>query len=116
MNAQMPYSLATTSEEEGLDFACNLAVRGLIGIAQLSPEKAPETLIHFAQYVQFRYAGELELALEYLSDIGHMLPQEQFRSEQFWAQMYWVAQRMGLDPTQMEELKISPPMSPSANT
>ncbi len=99
-------NLATSSTEEGLDFACNLAVNGMLAIAEGNPAKAPELLRCLAQYVEFRYVGELQLALEYLADIGNSLKQESFHSEQFWDQLRWVAQHMELESSEYESLRI----------
>ena len=98
--------LATSSTEDGLDFACNLAVSGILAIAEHNPAKAPVLLRYLAQYVEFRYVNELVLALEYLADIGNMLEQSAFCSEQFWAQIRWVAQHMKLDLAEYAGLRI----------
>ncbi len=108
----MQQNLATSSTEDGLDFACNLAVSGILAIAEHNPAKAPALLRLLAQYVEFRYVNELVLALEYLADIGNMLEQSSFCSEQFWTQMRWVAQHMELDEAEYAGLNI--PLGPAA--
>jgi len=89
--------IATSSPEEGLDFACNLIATAVSKDADSHPERACELLRTLAQYVQFRYVGELELAAEYITDLGRMIsPVTSFEREQFWRQMQWVAQAIGL--------------------
>ena len=102
----MHQNLATSSAEDGLDFACNLAVSGILAIAEQKSAKAPVLLRYLAQYVQFRYVNQLVLALEYLADIGNMLEQGSFSSDQFWAQMRWLAQHMDLDLGEYSGLRI----------
>ena len=107
----MHQNLATSSTEDGLDFACNLAVSGILAIAEHNPAKAPALLRYLAQYIEFRYVNELVLALEYLADIGNMLEQGSFCSDQFWAQIRWVAQHMKLDLAEYAGLRI--PLRPA---
>lgn len=91
--------------------SCRYSGRGGEG-----PAKAPELLRYLAQYVEFRYVGELELGLEYLSDIGNMLESGSFNSNQFWAQIVWVARHMGLEASTIEGLHIPLPPPPAACT
>lgn len=102
----MQQNLAASFIEDGLDFACNLAVSGILAIAEHNPAKAPVLLRYLAQYVQFRYVNELVLALEYLTDIGNMLEQSAFCSEQFWEQIRWVARHIELELTEYAGLSI----------
>ena len=96
----MKMKLATTSPEDGLDFACNLVVTALSMEADSHPERACNLLRTLTQYVVFRYVGELDLAAEYLADLGREIsPVTSFQRQHFWLQMQWVAQSMGL-PTQ----------------
>ena len=108
----MQQNVATSSTEEGLDFACNLAASGILAIAERNPAKAPVLLRYLAQYVEFRYVNELVLALEYLADIGNLLEQSSFSSEKFWAQIRWVAQHMELEEAEYAGLNI--PLGPAA--
>ena len=92
--------LATTSPEAGLDFACNLVATALSSEADSHPERVCQILRTLTQYIEFRYVGELELAAEYLADLGREIsPAKSFQRQHFWLQMQWVAQSMGL-PTQ----------------
>jgi hypothetical protein len=94
-NVQM--KLATTSPEEGLDFACNLVAAAVSREAKLHPERAAVILGTLTQYIEFRYVGELQLAAECLADLGRDVSSGiSFRREHFWAQMQWVARSMGL--------------------
>ena len=98
--------LTTSSPEEGLDFACNLIATAASKDADSHPERACELLRTLAQYVQFRYVGELELAAEYLADLARMISATtSFQREQFWRQMQWVAQAMGLPAEDYSEEK-----------
>ena len=58
----MHQKLATSSIEDGLDFACNLAVSGILAISEHNPSKTPALLHYLAQYVQFRYVNEFVTA------------------------------------------------------
>jgi len=96
--------LATASPEEGLDFACHLIATALSVEADAHPERASRILGTFSQYVVFRYVGELELAAEYLCDLGREIsPVVSFQWQQFWHQLQWVARTLGLPAQQYEE-------------
>jgi hypothetical protein len=96
--------LATTSPEDGLDFACNLVATALSREADSHPERACDILRTFTQYVEFRYVGELELAAQYLADLGREIsPATSFQRQHFWLQMQWVAQSMGLPAQEYAE-------------
>jgi hypothetical protein len=64
------HKLAMTSAETGLDFACSLISNAISAEGKAKPEKAPQLLHELSSYVQFRYVGELELALEYLGGLA----------------------------------------------
>ena len=86
--------IATSSVEEGLDFACNLTC-SLISMRSLSTPA--EFLALLSAYVVHRYAGEFELALEELQEIGILLREIPWKNrEQFSHQLTWVAGQMGL--------------------
>jgi hypothetical protein len=96
--------LATSSPEEGLDFACHLIATALSTEADSHPERACRILRTFSQYVEFRYVGELELAAEYLCDLGREIsPVASFQRQQFWHQLQWVAVRLGLPAQEYQE-------------
>jgi len=98
--------IAESSVEEGLDFACSLISDAISKTGSAKPEKAPALLQELSSYVQFRYVGELGLALEYLADLGNSCPADSFRSSQFWSQLRWVAQKMELTPDEIEKLRF----------
>jgi hypothetical protein len=98
----MNQKIATSSIEEGLDFACNLLISGLQIDAETNPNRSPELLRYVAQYIQF----ETMLALEYLVDIGNMLDQDTYNAAQFWAQLRWVAGKMDLSSAELANLGI----------
>jgi hypothetical protein len=102
----MQNHLATASIEEGLDFACNLAMKGIPAVIESDSTKALEILQDLAQYISIRYAGELLLALEWLAGIGNRLAQDSFPADQFWTQLRWVADQMSLDASEIRELGI----------
>ena len=87
--------IATSSTEEGLDFACSLIVDAIIRYSEAHPEQAKELLQILANYIQFRYVGELGLAAEYLADIGVKVES----GSQFARQMEWIEKRMKMVPT-----------------
>ena len=96
--------LATTSPEHGLDFACNLIATALSGEADAHSERACDILSTFTQYVVFRYVGELELAAQYLADLGReVFSATSLQGQHFWLQMQWVAQSMGLSTQEFAE-------------
>lgn len=98
--------IATTSVEEGLDFACNLISSAIYSEAESSAEKAQQLLHELTSYIQLRYVGELLLALEYLSGLGRSCNQASFRSSQFWAQLKWVAVEMQLSTEELKTLEL----------
>ncbi len=96
--------LATSSPEAGLDFACQLIATALSSEADAQPERACRVLRTFSLYVEFRYVGELELAAEYLCDLGREIsPATSFQRQQFWSQLQWVAQSLDLPAQEYEE-------------
>ncbi len=56
--------IATSSIEEGLDLACSMLVDALQASARDEANDARGILSSLAQYVRFRYVGELRLAFE----------------------------------------------------
>ena len=96
--------IATSSVEEGLDFACSLISDAISKEGRAKQEKALQLLEELSSYVQLRYVGELGLALEYLAGLGHQCSSTGFKAPQFWSQLKWVAQKMELSATDMEEL------------
>ena len=64
--------IATSSIQEGLDFACHLLSNAIAAAGHAEPAKAVQLLDEITNYIQFRYAGEDRLALESLSWLGHM--------------------------------------------
>jgi hypothetical protein len=86
--------IATSSVEDGLDFACSLIVDTIIAYSEAHPERAKEMLRILASYVRLRYVGETGLALEYLTDIGT----EVKGGLHFARQIEWIEQQMGRVP------------------
>ncbi len=98
--------IATSSVEEGLDFACSLLSSAISADAGVHPEKAPPLLKELAQYIEFRYVGETLLALEYLSSIGHACNLGTVRGRQFWRQLGWVADQMELSAEERQRVDL----------
>ena len=62
-----------------------------------SLSKPTEFLALLSAYVVHRYAGEFEMALEELQEIGSLLREIPWKNrEQFGRQLTWVASQMGL--------------------
>jgi hypothetical protein len=99
-------TIATSSVEEGLDFACSLLSSAVPHEGKANPEKTQQLLNELAQYIRLRYVGELLLALEYLAGLGDLCDPSLFQSKQFWAQLRWVADKMNLSATEKEKLEI----------
>lgn len=98
--------IATTSVGEGLDFACSLASTAIARAVDASPETRGELLNALVAYIQFRYVGEDGLALDQLSWLGHRCSPTEFRSEQFWSQLKWIATAMGLEDNDLAYLNL----------
>lgn len=105
MSAQTD-SIATTSTEEGLDFACSLASGAIDHAGAAEHGNAAELLHELASYVQFRYVGEFALALEYLASLGRQCDQSSFRASQFWRQLRWIAAHIGLEGEDLERIEL----------
>lgn len=91
--------IATHSVGEGLDFACNLLADGIGRLADQRPDASPGLLKALSEYISHRYAGEDRLALEYLVLLGRALREStDVRWSQFWRQLEWVGQQMGVSP------------------
>ncbi len=100
----MPTKIATSSVEEGLDFACSLISDAIAEAGRKKPEQAVQLLQELASYVQFRYVGESGLALEYLAGLGSACAQDSSRSSQFWLQLHWVASQMALTSEEKKKM------------
>jgi hypothetical protein len=98
--------IATHSIEEGLDFGCNLLCRALESQGDADPAKAQTLLRGLAQYLSLRYAGELALSLEYLAGLGHHCHSDDYRYAQFWNQLRWTANKMGLTGSDLDKLAL----------
>jgi hypothetical protein len=91
--------IATHSVGEGLDFACSLLADGIGCMADQRPDASPGLLKALSEYISHRYAGEDLLALEYLVLLGRELREStDVRWSQFWRQLEWVGQQMGVSP------------------
>ena len=99
--------IATSSVEEEMDFACSLISDAIAEEGRAKPEKASELLQELTSYIQFRYVGEFELAVEYLAGFGTLFPRDSSRGQQFWSQLCWVAKKMEL--TSEEKAKLGFP-------
>jgi hypothetical protein len=106
MNASFDNHIATSSIEEGLDFACSLASDAISRAGVADSMEAQRLLHDLTSYVQFRYVGELLLAVEYLSSLGRACDPKGFRSTQFWHQMRWVASQMALSAEDLAKLEL----------
>jgi len=98
--------IATSSIQEGLDFACHLLSNAIAAAGHAEPAKAVQLLDEITNYIQFRYAGEDRLALESLSWLGHMCDARKFRSNQFWSQMKWLGSACALEPDDLARLEL----------
>lgn len=101
--------IATTSIEEGLDFACSLASDAISRAGEVNPTEARRLLRELTIYVQFRYVGELFLAAESLVWLGRACNSVEFRSKQFWMQMRWVASKLELSSEDLAKLESPEP-------
>lgn len=106
MNVSFDDRIATSSIEEGLDFACSLASEAISRAGTADPTQAQRLLHELTSYVQFRYVGELLLAAEYLASLGRACDSGDFRSTQFWNQMRWVASQMALSAEDLAKLEL----------
>jgi hypothetical protein len=106
MNNQYDNHIATSSVEEGLDFACNLASNAIRVAGASSPLKAQVLLQDLAMYVSLRYVGELHLAMTYLAELGKECESKEVKLVQFWNQMRWLAKEMGLTEEELVELAL----------
>lgn len=83
--------IATSSIEEALDFAFNLIMPVISEAEESDPVKAQEILRQVSDYVSLRYAGELELAFEWLQNFDSLSRREfPNRASQFQRQMSWL--------------------------
>jgi hypothetical protein len=99
-------AIATSSIQEGLDFACSLLSDAIAAEGRAEPAKAVELLSELTSYIQFRYVGEEGLALESLSWLGRMCEVGAFRSQQFWSQMKWLASACGFEGEDLARLAL----------
>ena len=88
--------IATSSVEEGLDFACNLLVGALESVAASNSSDARRTLSSLAHYLSLRYAGELGLAFEELAGLAGDLAPHMSKSEQLQDQLRWLRNSLQL--------------------
>lgn len=98
--------IATSSIQEGLDFACSLLSDAIAAEGRSEPAKAVQLLNELTSYIQFRYVGEEGLALESLSWLGRMCDVKAFRSNQFWSQMKWLASACGFEGEDLARLEL----------
>lgn len=105
MNAEVD-AIATSSIHAGLDFACNLLSNAIAAEGRSEPAKAVQLLSELTNYIQFRYVGEEEFALESLSWLGHMCDVRAYRSNQFWSQMKWLASACGFEGEDLARLQL----------
>ena len=105
--------ISTQSIEEGLDFGCNLLCSALQLQGDTDPIRAQVLLRELTQYLSLRYAGELGLSLEYLAGLGHQCSPENYPHAQFWRQLRWVANEMGVFGPELDSLALPPGVPPS---
>jgi len=83
--------IATSSIEEALDFAFNLIMPVISEAGESEPVKAQKFLRQVSDYVSLRYAGEIELAFEWLQNFENLSSREfPSRASQFQRQMIWL--------------------------
>lgn len=99
-------AIATSSVEDGFDFAAALVVAAVEARSDSDPNIAHELLKSLCRYVEWRYHGELGLALEMLSDLGASCHRELKSPSQYWHQVSWLAAQLGFDPQQLQALGI----------
>jgi hypothetical protein len=98
--------IATSSIQEGLDFACSLLSDAIAAEGRSGPAKAVQLLNELTSYIQFRYVGEEVLVIESLSWLGRMCDVGAFRSNQFWSQMKWLASACGLEGEDLARFEL----------
>ena len=98
--------IATSSVNEGLDFACSLLSSAIAEEGEAHPERALSLLHELTRYIELRYVGETLLALEYLAGLGRSCNPTIFRSSQFWRQLKWVASQMNLTSEETQRLDL----------
>lgn len=98
--------IATSSIQEGLDFACSLLSDAIAAKGRAEPAKAVPLLNELTSYIQFRYVGEEGLALESLSWLGRTCNVGAFRNSQFWSQMKWLASACGFEGEDLARLEL----------
>ena len=91
-----PIQVATSTPEDGLDFAASLLCGGIQAQVATEPKDGPSIAASLAQYIQFRYVSELGLAWEELIAIGDACKSGGFQRDQFWLQLHWTGQQLGL--------------------
>lgn len=69
-------SIATSSIEEGLDFGFNLLIGSAAEAGKARPELATRLLMANQNFVHPRYAGESEIALQFLEELAELIPDE----------------------------------------
>jgi hypothetical protein len=89
-----------------LDFACNLLCSALGSQSDADPTRAQALLRDLTQYLVLRYAGELGLSLEYLAGLGHQCALGEYRYAQFWSQLRWIANEIGLADSDLNSLAL----------
>ena len=98
INSAKHKGIATSSIEAGLDFAGNLLL-GALQDASADPSSDPRILLgSLAQYLRFRYVGELTLAFEELSALAVDVNSHLKSPEQFQDQMKWLERSLGVVP------------------
>jgi hypothetical protein len=96
MSAPHHPQLASSSPEEGLDFAACLLCGGIQAQVAQQPDQGAQLAMSLAKYVQFRYASELGLAWDELVALGDSCKSDGFRKEQFWLQLQLVGDQLGM--------------------
>lgn len=88
-------SIATSSVEEGLDFGFNLLIGTAADVGREDQALAQRILPLVQGFVQPRYAGELDIALDGLEALAECIaPQLQRNRTQIEAQLAWLREQL----------------------
>ena len=79
-----------------------------VGVADSSAADSFQVLVCSTSWldVQLRHVGEDGLAFDQVSWLGHQCVPTEFRSDQFWSQLKWVATAMELEGEDLVRLEL----------
>ena len=87
--------IATSSIEEGLDFAFNLLVGQIEAAGRENPQLAVELLSKITNFVHPRYAGEPEVAFDAIEDLMSTMSSNNLQNRsQVERQLAWLREQI----------------------